>query len=168
MRDAWRGQGERNPRPLLTSFRIRSQPHIFAIFVDSFSKRRQPRLCQLIFNFCVSFNDLSFPFQIPPNHCLLASPARVLFSHYHGLPLSCVQVKTIGDAYIVCAGALAMERENDAVRVVNMALAMQQVVKIVADKVCEHQLFPLRSIAGYRVARLRNDSTSQSSDELIL
>ena len=45
------------------------------------------------------------------------------------------KVKTIGDAYIVCAGALCERpRSDDAVRVCRMALAMQEVVRRVATK----------------------------------
>ena len=43
------------------------------------------------------------------------------------------KVKTIGDAYIVCAGALSdVERDDDAQRVVRMGLGMQEVVKRIA------------------------------------
>ena len=44
------------------------------------------------------------------------------------------KVKTIGDAYIVCAGALARPRADDAARVVRMGMGMQEVVKRVAAK----------------------------------
>eukprot|EP00966_Prymnesium_polylepis_P028548 661122-Prymnesium_polylepis.1 len=43
------------------------------------------------------------------------------------------KVKTIGDAYIICAGALARPRADDAVRVVRMALSMQEIVREVAN-----------------------------------
>ena len=42
------------------------------------------------------------------------------------------KVKTIGDAYIVCAGALSDKRRDDAQRVVRMGLAMQHVVTRIA------------------------------------
>jgi class 3 adenylate cyclase len=42
------------------------------------------------------------------------------------------KVKTIGDAYIVCAGALSEIRADDAQRVVRMGLAMQEVVTRIA------------------------------------
>ena len=43
------------------------------------------------------------------------------------------KIKTIGDAYIVCAGALQDLRADDAARVVRMGLAMQQVVATVRE-----------------------------------
>ena len=42
------------------------------------------------------------------------------------------KVKTIGDAYIVCAGALSDARPDDAQRVVRMGMQMQKVVQRVA------------------------------------
>lgn len=45
------------------------------------------------------------------------------------------KVKTIGDAYIVCAGALASPQPDDSIRVVQMALGMHQIVRAVAKKV---------------------------------
>ena len=44
------------------------------------------------------------------------------------------KVKTIGDAYIVCAGALRERRPDDAHRVVRMGMEMQEVVKRIAKK----------------------------------
>ena len=44
------------------------------------------------------------------------------------------KVKTIGDAYIVCAGALSDIRPDDAERVVRMGLEMQKVVARIARK----------------------------------
>ena len=44
------------------------------------------------------------------------------------------KVKTIGDAYIICAGALSPARPDDAVRVVRMGLEMQEVVKRTAAR----------------------------------
>ena len=44
------------------------------------------------------------------------------------------KVKTIGDAYIVCAGAMQEPRPDDAARVVRMALGMQVVVQEIAEK----------------------------------
>ena len=44
------------------------------------------------------------------------------------------KVKTIGDAYIVCAGALTRPKPDDAQRVVRMGLAMQDVVRDVASR----------------------------------
>ena len=48
------------------------------------------------------------------------------------------KVKTIGDAYIVCTGALSNPRPDDAQRIVRMGLQMQAVVaRIAADKSIE-------------------------------
>ena len=44
------------------------------------------------------------------------------------------KVKTIGDAYIVCAGALSEARSDDAERVVRMGMQMQDVVRRIAAK----------------------------------
>ena len=44
------------------------------------------------------------------------------------------KVKTIGDAYIVCTGALSAPRPDDAERIVRMGLQMQQVVAEIAKE----------------------------------
>ena len=49
------------------------------------------------------------------------------------------KIKTIGDAYIVCAGALQDLRADDAARVVRMGLAMQEVVATVREAGDRHR-----------------------------
>ena len=44
-----------------------------------------------------------------------------------------LQVKTIGDAYIVCAGALSDAADDDAERVVQMGLRMQAPLAVISS-----------------------------------
>jgi len=56
-----------------------------------------------------------------------------------------LQVKTIGDAYIVCAGALSDAADDDAERVVQMGLRMQAPLAVISSHqqsllvICSHK-----------------------------